>query len=628
MRQPFLHDLVVALAAPVQAWSHRDGAMADDGLCGVYVGDHRVLTGVSVELSNADGPVELALLTADTPGGGRVSFVSVARIAAAGSDPVLTLTRTRTATASGVVEELTLASALETPLALDLRVSFVPDATPFSLIRAGLRRTDALARDGLRWNRGEGTRAELNLPDADVADTDGVVRADWRLTVPARGSATASWQLDAFDDAGPFVACTAPPLRTPSLVGAPPALERLVARSVADLNALRLAERADPERFFVAAGAPWYLTLFGRDSLLTARLFLAADPTLAVATLRTLAARQGRVVDADRAEAPGKILHEVRAEALDLTGGIVLPPEYYGTIDATALWICLLGQAWRAGVDDATIASFMDPLLAALVWLDEHADADGDGFVEYYDESGHGLANQGWKDSPDSVRFADGTIAEGPIALAEVQGYAYAAARTASELLARFGRDEGERSRGEALTAWADDLARRFRERFWVSDADGPYPALALDRNKRPVTGVASNMGHLLATGILDAGEERLVVRRLMDPRMFSGFGVRTLSSDNGGYWPLSYHVGSVWTHDTAMIIEGLLARGFDAEARRLAEGLLRASEGFGDQLPELFGGQPSDELFPPAAYPAACHPQAWAAASAITIAKALSTLP
>ena len=333
-------------------------------------------------------------------------------------------------------------------------------------------------------------------------------------------------------------------------------------------------------------------------------------------------------MDADRAEAPGKILHEVRAEALDLTGGIVLPPEYYGTIDATALWVCLLGEAWRAGVDDATIASFMDPLLAALVWLDEHADADGDGFVEYYDESGHGLANQGWKDSPDSVRFADGTIAEGPIALAEVQGYAYAAARTASELLARFGRDEGERSRGEALTAWADYLARRFRERFWVSDADGPYPALALDRNKRPVTGVASNMGHLLATGILDAGEERLVVRRLMDPRMFSGFGVRTLSSDNGGYWPLSYHVGSVWTHDTAMIIEGLLARGFDAEARRLAEGLLRASEGFGDQLPELFGGQPSDELFPPAAYPAACHPQAWAAASAITIAKALSTLP
>ncbi len=278
-------------------------------------------------------------------------------------------------------------------------------------------------------------------------------------------------------------------------------------------------------------------------------------------------------------------------------------------------------------MDDATIAEFTDPLIAALGWLAEFSDPDGDGFLEYFDDSGHGLANQGWKDSGDSVRFADGTIADGPIALAEVQGYAYQAARTGAELLRHFGRSEAERAQAAGWDAYADAMAARFRERFWVSDEAGPYPALALDAAKRPVTGVASNMGHLLITGMLNAEEEALIVRRLTSPSMFSGYGVRTMSSDNGAYWPARYHVGSVWTHDTAMAIEGMLATGYPEDAARLAEGLLRAAEGFGYQLPELFGGQDAEELFPPAPYPASCRPQAWAAASAITVATALGAL-
>lgn len=264
----------------------------------------------------------------------------------------------------------------------------------------------------------------------------------------------------------------------------------------------------------------------------------------------------------------------------------------------------------RRGAPAAEILGLFDPLLAALGWLAGPADADGDGFLEYFDASGHGLANQGWTDSGDSVRFADGAIAEGPIALAEVQGYAYQAARTASELLGALGRTAEERASAGVWAAYADAMAARFRQRFWVRDADGPYPALALDARKVPVTGVASNMGHLLGTGMLTAEEERLVVARIMGPALFTGYGVRTMSSDNAAYWPARYHVGSVWTHDTALIIEGMLEHGFDREARLLAGGLLRASEGFGGQLPELFGGQPADELFPPAPYPAACPPR------------------
>lgn len=615
----------MALAAPMQAWSRADGVFDGTGITGIYCGDHRVLAAAELTVLDADGqPVDLAPLGHRSAGGGVTSFSAMARVASELADPLVELVRERRATPTAVVETLSFTSALEEPRTLTVRVGFVPDASPMNLIKAGEAGAVSLQPHGLEWSWSPDSSVTVDAPGATI---EGLV-ATWQVVVPAHGSASLEWRLTARDAASPFAPYTGAPLVVPTLTAtASDGVKALVARSVADLNALRLAERTAPERGFCGAGAPWFLTLFGRDSLITARLFLPADRQLALDTLHVLAARQGQTVDADRAEAPGKILHEVRAEALDLREGTVLPAEYYGTIDATPLWIILLGQVWQSGASRAEIEPLLDALVAALGWLQNDADPDGDGFLEYFDTSGHGLANQGWKDSGDSIRFADGRIAEGPIALAEVQGYAYQAARTGAELLRAFGRTPDEVAQADAWDAYADAMATRFRAQFWVSDEHGSYPALALDAHKKPVDGVASNMGHLLVTGLLDDHEVARVVERLMSSDLFSGYGIRTMSASNGRFWPTRYHVGSVWTHDSAMIIEGLLARGYAEQARRLATGLLRAADGFGGQLPELFGGQDAATVFPPSPYPAACHPQAWAAASAITIARALGAL-
>ena len=264
------------------------------------------------------------------------------------------------------------------------------------------------------------------------------------------------------------------------------------------------------------------------------------------------------------------------------------------------------------------MAALLPAAEAALTWMAGAADSDGDGFLEYSDTSGRGLTNQGWKDSGDSIRFADGRIADGPVALAEVQGYAYEAALAGAALLDAFGRPDAERWRG-----YSEELAERFRAHFWVHDDRGGYPALALDGGKRPVDAVASNMGHLLGTGILSRDESALVADRLVAPAMFSGFGLRTMSSEAGGYSPLSYHCGSVWPHDTAIAVHGLLRSGFPTHATLLAEGLLAAGAAFGGRLPELFGGFAADDVGVPVPYPASCRPQAWSAAAAVVVLQA-----
>ena len=624
-QQPFVHDLTVALCAPVQIWARPDGEIDGVGAQGAYLGDHRVLRELSMRLEGPDGPIQWVHGSTSSGVDGAVTFHAVARLHDSSEDPVGSLTRTRTPHSSGFDERIVVATSLPVPLELRLTLRLVPDATPINLIKAGAAQTGEPLREGATWSWGAGTSATVRAPGAEVKLGD-AIEFSWTGTVPRYGSLALQWGVAAMDEKLPFVGSVAAPISAPALRGASASLSRLVSRSVADLNALRLCERDDPGRTFYAAGAPWFLTLFGRDSLIAARLALPIDSSMALATLRTLAARQGRVVDIDRAEQPGKMLHEVRAEALDLLQGTVLPPQYYGTVDATALWVLLLADGVESGIDPVQQGLF-DALLGALSWLRDHSDPDGDGFAEYHDTSGHGLANQGWKDSGDSIRFADGRVADGPIALVEVQGYCHAAARAGADLLERFGRTPAERAQAAPWRAWAAALKARFRDRFWVSDERGDYPALALDRDKRAVTGVASNMGHLLGTGLLEPAEERLVVDRLMSPDMFSGYGIRTMSTTNAAYWPTRYHVGSVWTHDTAMIIDGMMRAGFDAEATRLAEGLLRAAEGFDHRLPELFGGQASDAVFPPVPYPASCRPQAWAAASGITVAKALGAL-
>ncbi|WP_425414930.1 amylo-alpha-1,6-glucosidase, partial [Promicromonospora kroppenstedtii] len=407
--------------------------------------------------------------------------------------------------------------------------------------------------------------------------------------------------------------------------GADPRLGRWLDTALDDLDALRLTLPGHPDDEFFAAGAPWFFTLFGRDALWAARLALPLDVRIAASTLRVLARLQGTDHDVETAQEPGKILHELRATSLEIPGeGVVLPPLYYGSVDSTPLWICLLADAWRAGMPDDEVAALLPALRGALTWLVEHGDSDGDGFLDYIDRSGRGLANQGWKDSGDSIQWRDGALADGPIALCEVQGYAYEAALAGADLLEAFGPEAasvvgstaggstaggstdaasvqapsagaqsagapsaeapsaGAPSAGTAavlnpagLRAWAADLRARFAASYWVQTPEGRYPAVALDKDKRPVDTLTSNIGHLLGTGILEPGEEQHVADLLLGPAMSTGFGIRTMSTGAAGYWPLSYHGGSVWTHDTAIAVHGMHRAGLAGHARRAVDGLL-----------------------------------------------------
>lgn len=650
MQQPYLTNRSVVLSAPVQAWSALDGQV--DGLApqrraeGVYCGDSRILS----QLLLSSPTHELEHVSSHEPGGASCRFQYVVRTPDLGVDPAVVLDRHREVDGNGLRERLVLSTASMREVEVTLQLFLQPDATGMPAIKSGQQDSPVVpeqAEDGthlFHWRDGS-TTATLRT-DAAVETGDGSWLLTWTLLLPARGRGEVGLELELVDEAAPFCGTTAPLLRPPHTDGTNPALDRLLQTSFADINGLRMAPRQDPARAFLAAGSPWYFTLFGRDSLISARNLVQHDVTTAVGTLRVLAELQGSTIDVDQAQQPGKILHEVRQEPLELslTHGPVqasdgtleaqarqqmhLPPLYYGTVDATPLWIMLFDEADQAGMYAEEVRALLPHLRRALDWMRDFGDSDGDGFLEYRDESGHGLANQGWKDSGDSIRFRDGHLAAGSVALAEVQGYAHAAALGGARLLESY---EGDTEAATFWREWAAQLAARFRRHFWASDELGPYPVLALDGatdeqgNKIQVDGVASNMGHLLGTGILDETETEIVVERLMHPSMFSGYGIRTMSSTNGGYWPLGYHVGSVWAHDTAFILDGMLRTGHREQAARLARGLLQAAEGFGFRLPELFGGLGSDEVFPPQPYPASCRPQAWAATSSVLVARALA---
>jgi glycogen debranching enzyme len=466
------------------------------------------------------------------------------------------------------------------------------------------------ATDGaLTWERDD-IVVTATAEHADAADHG---RLSWAVTLEPGTTTTLTYSVRAHDPAAVVHAPTrARDWSDAQVSSGDHRLGRLVARSLDDLQALRLTDGQD---VYLGAGVPWFLTLFGRDSIWAARMLLPLGTDLAAGTLRVLARHQGTKTDPTSGEAPGKILHELRRQEFILADGPHLSAAYYGTIDATPLWISLLHDAWRWGLPEAQAAELLPHLEAALGWLAGDADPDGDGFLEYLDTSGHGLANQGWKDSGDAVRHRDGRLAEPPIALAEVQGYAYRAALDGAALLDAFGRPGAGQWRDYAAV-----LAERFRARFWV---DGGYPALALDRDKRPVDSLTSNIGHLLGTGILNQAEERAVATALGGEAMSGGYGLRTMSANDGGFSPLSYHCGSVWTHDTAIVAAGLARAGFPAEATRLIDGLLTAAETFGYRLPELHAGDSRSALSRPMPYPAACRPQAWSAAAAVLMLQA-----
>jgi glycogen debranching enzyme len=593
--------------------------MGERGIDGVYVSDVRVLRGL--RLSVGGRPVEhIAILDEAAD---RTRFVSVLRVLdGPGADPDVFGDLARDVHPSGARHAFTITSRLPHAVTTRVRVELEPALDDIQLVKAGVAGgfpTVSAEGEAATWHGG-GVSATLRAPGADLRHSAGVLEATWVVEVPARGSAVVRFDLEATDAAAIVTAPDAPaPWATPNLAHADDRLRRWVDRSLADLDALRLSTTATPDSEFIAAGAPWFLTLFGRDALWVARFLVPLGSGIPLGTLRTLAAMQGATTDPMSAEQPGKILHELRRGEFTVPDEhILLPPRYFGTIDATALWICLLADLHRIGHPLDELREFQPALEAALAWLRDFGDSDGDGLLEYIDESGQGLSNQGWKDSGDSVQWRDGTLAVGPVALCEVQAYAVEAALGGAELLDAFGVD------GRPWRDWARTVSDAFRASFWIETPEGRYPAVALDGAKRPVDTLTSNIGHLLGTGLLNASEARLVADHLASPALASGFGVRTLSTAAAGYWPLGYHVGSVWTHDTAIAVRGLAAEGFTAEAAALAEGLLRAAAAFDYRIPELYSGHPGADLPAPVPYPAACRPQGWSAASSIAVLTAL----
>lgn len=359
-----------------------------------------------------------------------------------------------------------------------------------------------------------------------------------------------------------------------------------------------------------SAGLPWYAVPFGRDSIITALQTLIYNPRIAVGTLRFLARQQGIECNDTTEEQPGKILHEIRRGELANLREIPHLP-YYGSVDATPLFVVLLAETTAWVGSDPLYEDLLPHAIRALEWVDRYGDLDGDGYIEYIPHSSGGVRNQGWKDSAESLQYQDGRLAALPAALAEAQGYVYQAKMGLSRLMERH----GDRETAQRLKREAKDLKRRFNQDFWMP-AEGFY-AQALDRDKCQIQSVTSNIGHCLWSGIIDSSRTAAVVKRLLAEDMFSGWGIRTLSSDSPNYNPMSYHNGSVWPHDNSIIAEGMRRSGYVRESATVISAMIEAGLRFSsNRLPEVFCGFPRDRRFNsrPVAYIKSCSPQAWAA--------------
>lgn len=619
--QPLLNDSVVVLCAPTQVWSGRDGEIGDDAVHGIFHGDVRHIREVALRYEH-HRPEWISL---SSQGASSATFGGLLRMVDdRAPDPKVRVLRERLVGAGRVQERISIVSHVPHDVRTTLRLRLVPEFAPLQEVKAGLGfprpwRVTHGDDDTTLTVTGPQGAFTLSASGARVQVSEEAVTLEWELLIGAGARSEVSWSTQ-LHDATLVVRGATQPLGWQSVPAEPNQdfrLHRWLDTARADLDALRLSLPEHPADEFYAAGAPWFLTLFGRDSLWAALLTLPVDRRIAASTLRVLARLQGTTSQAHSAEQPGKILHELRSSVLEMPGeGISLPPVYYGTVDATALWVCLLADSWKAGMPEAEVRELLPALRAALDWLLHHGDNDGDGFIDYVDETGHGLANQGWKDSGDSIQWRSGELAEGPIALCEVQGYAHEAARSGASLLDHFGEPGGEE-----LRIWAAALKARFAESYWVQTPEGRYPAIALDAHKRPVDTLTSNIGHLLGTGILDPADEAAIAELLIGPTMLSGYGVRTMSTEAEGYWPLSYHGGSVWTHDSAIIARGMARAGLTRPAAIVVEGLLAAAEGFDFRVPELHSGDSAATSSHPTPYPAACRPQAWSAAAAVTAA-------
>jgi glycogen debranching enzyme len=407
----------------------------------------------------------------------------------------------------------------------------------------------------------------------------------------------------------------------PTLETDDPNLARTYRASLSDLGALRM-HPDQGQATLPAAGLPWFMALFGRDSLITSLQTLPYEPGLARTTLRVLAERQAVARDDFHEMEPGKILHEVRFGELTARGERPHSP-YFGSADATPLFLVLLAEYFR-WTGDAELVRELEPhARAALDWIAESGDIDGDGYVEYERRNeASGLVNQCWKDSWNSIQFADGTLARGPIATAEIQGYAYDAQVRSAHLAREVWEDQALAGK---LEGRASALRTAFRRDFWLPERG--CHALALDGDKRPVDSLTSNIGHLLWSGILEESEAATVAELLLGDELFSGWGVRTMSRSEAGYNPLGYHTGTVWPHDNSLIAAGLTRYGHHGAAATIAGAVLTAAPFFEHRLPEVFAGFPRSMTSVPVAFPTASRPQAWAAGTPLLLLTSLLRL-
>ena len=573
--------------------------------------------------------------------------------------------RTRTVTGAGVAERVRIVNYAEDPETVELELELAADAADIFEVRGwnraerGRQLPVAIRGDRVTFRYGglDGrclrTHLAFSEPAADAGPVNpevagsanaGWVRMAWRWELAPGEARELSWTAwtsfcptppgDAADPgAGPGappgaqadeVLFPAPPRMDEDAVGASyhawnrgiaeirtdnELFNLAITRSSDDLRLL-LTDGPDGRGRYLAAGIPWYVTLFGRDSIISALQSLSIRPGLAIDTLEILAALQATEEDPARDMEPGKILHELRTGEMVRTGELPHRP-YYGSADSTPLWLVLLGATWDWTGDRDLLDRLWPNALRALDWIDRHGDRNGDGFTDYERRTGGGLINQGWKDSHDAIRDRHGHLAVPPIALAEVQGYVFDAKRR----MAALARVRGETELAGRLDAEAEVLRARFEAAFW-SDEQGFY-ALALDGSGRRVDAVGSNPGHCLWSGIVTSDRARQVVGRLMAPDMFSGWGIRTYAAGQPGYNPIGYHTGSVWPHDGSLIAAGFKRYGYHDEANRLVGAMFEASQGFVDyRLPELICGFDRSAAPAPVPYPVACSPQAWAAGS------------
>ncbi len=532
-----------------------------------------------------------------------------------------------------MTERLTLTSFLQKPVDYWVQLAFGCDFADIFEVRGWTRAkrgqfyaphlTDESVRFLYRGVDGELIRSEIRFHVAPgELSPDG---ATWRMRLEPQQPVVLSWQI--LPDA---LLRTAEMTRTPVPTASLDAQRRpmraayerwraectrfdtdveefndALGRSTVDLRALQENTTQGP---VVTAGIPWYSTPFGRDSIITAIQTLCLDPRIAIETLRFLARYQGTHEDAFTEEQPGKIMHELRRGELARAREVPHVP-YYGSIDATPLWLVLLHETWRWTGDLGLVRELLPAAEGCLAWIDRYGDLDGDGFVEYASQSKKGLANQGWKDSWDGVPFPDGSLPEPPIALVEVQGYVYDAKRRAAALFEALDQlDRAKKLRDEAET-----LREKILDHFWLDDIG--FFALALDGHKRPLPTVTTNAGHLLWSRVPTDRQAASLAHRFLAPDMFSGWGVRTLSATHGAYNPMSYHNGSVWPHDNAIVALGLSLYERTHAALTIFAAMHDAASAMAyHRLPELWCGMQREHATRPVLYPVSCSPQAWAA--------------